>query len=181
LEGGKKLNSYSIGNLSALHFAAALLYLPLKTDDNPNGQYSEAELYKTLTDLTWFVFSDSDPTKSWEHRREAKKSIDKLGEVMVEEIKKFKTPIGIWDKLTGGAGVRPPPPSLKDYGSNLVKRLLSGGRSAEDVAWMLLWSGCAFVANSACAVGIPLPSFSEEHPADIGIVRPIDRLLPRGR
>lgn len=140
-----------IGNLTCLHFAAALLYLPLKTDDNPNGQYSEAELYKTLTDLTWFVFSDSDPTKSFEHRREAKKSIDKLGGVMVEEIKKFKTPVGIWDKLTGGAGVRPPPPSLKDYGSNLVKRLLSSGRSVEDVAWMLLWSGCAFVANSACA------------------------------
>jgi len=164
-----------------LHFAAALLYLPLKTDDNPNGQYSEPELYKTLTDLTWFVFSDSDPTKSWEHRREAKKGIDKLGAIMVEEIKKFKTPIGIWDKLTGGAGVRPPPPSLKDYGSNLVKRLLSSGKSAEDVAWMLLWSGCAFVANSACAVGIPLPSFLQGTPADTSIVRPIDRLLRRRR
>jgi hypothetical protein len=151
----KKRKTHSIGNLAALHFAAALLCLPLKSYYNPDGVYSESELYTALTDLTFFVFSDTDPTKSWAHRRDAKRSIEKLGKIMEAEIAKLKNPAsGFLGRLAGGIAHKPAPPqtALKDYGVNLVKRLLASGKSTQDVAWVLLWSGCAFVANTGCAV-----------------------------
>lgn len=86
--------------MSPLHFASTLCYLPLKTDENPDGVYSEAELYKVLSGLTIYVFSDSDPTKSFARRREVRSSIAKLCMIVEESVTRLKTAVPI---LTGAA------------------------------------------------------------------------------
>lgn len=78
-----------IGNYAALHFAAKLFYLPLLA---PTGtSYTEPALLKVLCDLTTYVFSDADPTKSWARRRESQEGTKKLCSEM-EDIVRRLTP-----------------------------------------------------------------------------------------
>lgn len=86
--------------MTPLHFASTLCYLPLKSDANPNGVYSEEELYKILSGLTIYVFSDSDPTKSFARRREVRKGIAKLCKIVEENVTKLKTLVPV---LAGAA------------------------------------------------------------------------------
>lgn len=86
--------------MTPLHFASTLCYLPLKTDVNPDGVYSEQELYKVLSDLTIYVFSDSDPTKSFARRRDVRSSIAKLCKIVEENVTKLKTLVPV---LAGAA------------------------------------------------------------------------------
>lgn len=44
-------------------------------------------MYKVLSDLTAYVFSDADPTKSWTRRRESQRGTAKLCNVMEQEVK----------------------------------------------------------------------------------------------
>jgi len=66
----------SIANHGATIFAADMFYLPLNALSGPS--YTEAELYKVLSDLTTYVFSDADPLRSWKRRKEANAGISKL-------------------------------------------------------------------------------------------------------
>lgn len=79
-----------IGNFAALHFASELCLLPLLSKSQPS--YSEDELYKLLTDITLYVFSDADPTKSWTRRRNANKAAEELVAKM-EQVVQHVTPI----------------------------------------------------------------------------------------
>lgn len=170
--------------MAPLHFASTLCYLPLKTDENPDGVYSEEELYKVLSGLTIYVFSDSDPTKSFARRREVRASIAKLCKIVEENVSKLQTAVPI---LTGAAqattsglgkfGIKTPILSalvaakpitgivntltqpgkskgalLEAYGENLAKKLLGTGKTAKEVAAILVGTACAFVGNTAVAV-----------------------------
>lgn len=44
-------------------------------------------MYKVLSDLTAYVFSDADPTKSWTRRRESQRGTAKLCSTMEQEVK----------------------------------------------------------------------------------------------
>lgn len=46
-----------VGNLANVHFAAEVFALPLKTEHNPRGIYSETELYTVMAceSVPWFI------------------------------------------------------------------------------------------------------------------------------
>lgn len=48
-----------VGNLANVHFAAEVFALPLKTEHNPRGIYSETELYTVMAckSVPWFIAS----------------------------------------------------------------------------------------------------------------------------
>ncbi|KAI5850166.1 heme peroxidase [Morchella snyderi] len=79
-----------IGNYAALHFAAKLFYLPLLSSQGTS--YTEPELLKVLCDLTTYVFSDADPTKSWARRQASHAGTKKLCSEM-EDIVRRLTPL----------------------------------------------------------------------------------------
>ncbi|KAI5804623.1 heme peroxidase [Peziza echinospora] len=77
----------SVANHGATIFAADMFYLPLNAASGPS--YTEAELYKVLSDLTTYVFSDADPLRSWRRRKEANAGTSKLVKEMEDIITKL--------------------------------------------------------------------------------------------
>ncbi|CCX12338.1 heme peroxidase [Pyronema domesticum] len=176
-----------ISNLAALHFAAELCYLPLETAPNGSGKsYTEEQLYKVLCDITTYVFSDADPTRSWARRRDAQEGTAKLCAEMERIVQSLppaaisasanpttpvtgyapKTMLGkhLAGRLTaannaaqsvgaaevgGGCPVGNGP--LGSYGINMARKLVASGRSAREVAEILVGTASAFVANTATA------------------------------
>jgi linoleate 10R-lipoxygenase len=106
-------NKGSIGNLTPVHFAANVFSLPLKTDINPHGVYTEHELYTVLTVMFTCLFLDIDPAKSFPLRQAAfavSQQLGKLVEANVKAVHSTEFIAGIIDKLhQENAG-------LKDYG-----------------------------------------------------------------
>jgi hypothetical protein len=179
---------HSIGNIAALHFAAELCYLPLLAPTGPS--YTEAELYKVLTDLTWYVFSDADPTKSWARRRDSQRGTEKLVKEMEQILKALpastapsgcpgtntgrlfgnyepKTIIGsrFKDRMKQRQGSQMESTgnagALGAYGSGLARTLLGTGKSYRQVAEILVGTASAFVANTATAFAQVLDFYLE--------------------
>jgi hypothetical protein len=172
--------------MAALHTASALFFLPLKSYHNPDGEYSESELYKVMADLIAFIFYEVEPAKGWALRRDAKRGVEKLGKVMEKEIAKLNPTVGVLGRIIGGGGPsnKAQPASLKDYGANLAKRMLARGKSVEYVSWILLWSGFALVANTSAGVGFnpnPRETYRKHLLTLLQTVRSTHRLLPPRR
>ncbi|KAI5803941.1 heme peroxidase [Geopyxis carbonaria] len=139
----------NIGNLVALHFASALCYLPLLTTSDES--YSEDSMYKTLCDLTTYVFSDADPTKSWARRQQSQDATAKLCETMekiVKGISKSERALSFGSQCPAYSGHVA---SFADYGVNFARKFLDNGRSTREVAEILVGTASAFVANTATA------------------------------
>lgn len=152
-----------IGNMVALHFAAALCYLPLD-----NTKYTPQSLYKVLANLTMYVFSDVDPTKSWARRRVSQAGTAKLCSD-VEEIVK---------RLPAGAGACPAPAARRGLLGGALK--LASDRVAlrtEQVKSLVGGATSSLVAAAASAPARP----SGTGPLDDYGVKMAQKLLTAGR
>jgi hypothetical protein len=124
-----------IGNIAQTVFAAMIFNLPLKTEDNPKGIYTEQELYMILCLMFVLIFFDMDPAKSFPLHHVAytfTRQFGALVEAQVKALKGFGWLQGIWDPLNIRGRNKSP---LVDYGYHMVKRLLDRGDSAYDVTW----------------------------------------------
>jgi len=137
-------------------FAASLFYLPLKSDDNPHGCFTERELFQIMSDTNVYIFFDHDPTKTWARRRRAKTGLEKLAKQLLPTIEDLHDAPGLGIihgvKGTLEAALHPAKSSLAEYGKTFVKALLKQGYSPKEVTWLLICLSLAFVANSAQAV-----------------------------
>ncbi|KAI1495919.1 heme peroxidase [Biscogniauxia marginata] len=135
-----------VGNLVPVHFASRVFNLPLKTNDNPKGVYSEDELYMVLAIIFVCIFLDIDPVKSFPQRQAAKTVAVQLGELIEANV-----------KLTTGFSIgvifasRPKKDDiLASYGTNLIKGLSKVGLNNYDIAWgHVLPTACSSVPNIA--------------------------------
>jgi len=164
-----------ISNLAALYFAAEMCYLPLNATTGTS--YTEEQLYKVLSDLTIYTFSDSDPTRSWARRRDSHAGTSKLvadmeqiikaipSEPTAQSAKPFYSPktklgksilgqFGVGATAASGStddghghGINP----LAGYGIHFAQKLLATGRSCREVAEILVGTAAAFVPNTATA------------------------------
>lgn len=108
-------------------------------------------MYKVLSDITAYVFSDADPTKSWARRRESQRGTAKLCNVMEQEINLLSPLTNAACPVSPGGGNKGEL-LLDQFGVRLAQKLLGAGRGAREVAEILVGTAAAFVANTATAV-----------------------------
>lgn len=157
-----KQYSYKIGNanqvdivrdiaaLAGTHFSASLFSLPLKTEENPHGIYTEQELYQVLSILFMAIFYDIDLSKSFLLRNAAKMLAQQLGDLVmfnVEAVSKTGVIADFIAKLHTKT-------DLSEYGVHMIQRLLESGQTIKDVVWtQLLPTAVSMVANQAQLFG----------------------------
>lgn len=146
-----------VGNLSPVHFASRMFNLPLKTKENPNGVYTEHELYMVLALIFTTVCFDFDPVKSFALRQATKVLCQQLGE-LIETNVKVTTGLGLKGLFSGSPKKDDP---LVSYGVNMVKGIAKSGLSAYDIAWsQILPTAAAMVPNQAEVVISPTARIS---------------------
>ena len=130
--------------LAHTHFSASIFSLPLKTEENPRGIYTEQELSMILSVLSFAIFNDIDPTKSFALKTAAKMLAKTLGTLVllnVESVAHFGKIAELVEKIH----IKSP---LTDYGTHTIQRLLESGLSVKEVVWgQLLPTSCSMIAN----------------------------------
>ncbi|KAE8389860.1 heme peroxidase [Aspergillus alliaceus] len=142
---------------------ADLFCLDLKTSENPNGTYNNAELYKYIIDVRIFGFNNDDPGLALQRRKWAREGAESLTRTTLKVVsnlpaseksakgivkgavstaKGIASKIPLVGKLFGdGKGVEEQSTSgsLRWYGYNVAKELIASGKTAAEVAdisWM---------------------------------------------
>ncbi|KAM0265577.1 hypothetical protein ACHAQJ_000009 [Trichoderma viride] len=130
------------GNTAHTHYAAQIFNIPLKTQENPKGVFSEQELYTALAAIFTTIFLDIDPVKSFPLRQKTKEVADALG-ASVETTVKYTKSFGL--RLFTGSAKNDP---LSTAGVNAVKGLAKSGLNAHDIAWGLILPTAAAIVPS---------------------------------
>lgn len=139
---------------------ADLFYFDLRSDENPGGTLSTAELYRHLLNIRTWGVNNNDPGQAWNRRRRAQEGakavIDSTRKLVDEVVLGRGLGLGIASamssKLSRKAYIKKD--SLRSCGYKLVEELLAQGNSAEqavDNLWLTAFGG----------VGVPVTSFYE--------------------
>ncbi|KAK5995433.1 Linoleate 10R-lipoxygenase [Cladobotryum mycophilum] len=131
-----------IGNNAHTHFASEIFNIPLKTEENPKGVFSEQELYTALAAIFMCIFLDTDPAKSFSLRQKTKEVADILGSTIETSIKYTKS-FGL-RLFTGKAKGD----VLSTWGADTIKGLSKDGLSASEIAWGLILPSAAAIVPS---------------------------------
>lgn len=143
--------------LATTHFSAALWSLPIKTEANPHGIYTEQQLYNVLLAGFAAIFFDADIANSHKLRSQSRILAQQLGKLMtlkakllvagdgvvaamLDTVKESITAIG---HVVSGSRTRkvrsssePEWPVLALYGDRMIKRMLGeSGATPETVIW----------------------------------------------
>lgn len=122
-----------VNNLAQANFAATLWGLPLKTKDNPKDFFTEQEMHQILTLMFVCIFFDVDPSKSFPLRHGVQQLVRQFGKLVEFEVKAVNSPVGAM--FSGRYFKKRNTTALQSFGINMIKRLLAGGSSPEDIAW----------------------------------------------
>ncbi|EFR03879.1 hypothetical protein MGYG_06878 [Nannizzia gypsea CBS 118893] len=132
-------------NMAHVHFCAAVFSLPLKTEENPRGVYTEKELYGIMALVFNCIFVDADPTKSFGLHEAARENTQALGRLVltnVELIKRAGFLAPLIEKIDRHDNI------LADYGIHMIQRLLDTGLPSQDIVWShVLPTAGGMVAN----------------------------------
>ena len=135
-----------VANLAQVHFCANVFSLPLKTESNPQGVFTEVELYQVMALIFACIFYDVDVSKSLQLGQASRGVAQQLGELVmanVEVIDKAGFIAGIVSRIHRHD-------VLSAYGVHMIQRLLDSGLPAKDVVWtQIMPSAIAMVANQA--------------------------------
>ncbi len=134
--------------LAHTHFSASLFSLPMKTEKNPLGIYTEQELAQVLSVLFFSIFYDVNPVASHALKTSAKALVDTLASLVVlnvESVARFGIIAELVEKMHTEKNN-----GLSEYGVHMVQRLLESGLGIKDVVWgQLLPTASSMVANQA--------------------------------
>lgn len=123
-----------IGNSAHVRFASAIFGLPLKTEANKLGVYTEHELYGILAIIFVVIFFGAvDPATTFPLRQAALPLIQQLGQLVeanVSAISKTGLISGIVDPMFQAHN------ALKDYGIHMVRNLLKTGLGVHEVVYV---------------------------------------------
>jgi linoleate 10R-lipoxygenase len=144
----------SVGNLAHIHFAANAFSMPLKSEEHPNGIYTEYELYQLLSLVFNCLYLDLDQAKSFPLRQATKKlagQLSKIVEINVKTVSLTGWIAGVVDGKLQNKHL------LTDYGVHVVRELLAAGLSVDEAAYaQIIPIAVAMVANQAKLVRISL-------------------------
>ncbi|KAL1305155.1 hypothetical protein AAFC00_002079 [Neodothiora populina] len=141
-----------VGNMAHVYFAAEMFSLPLKTDENPHGVFSEYEMYLVMAAVFICVFFDVDPPSSFPLRQAAHEATQQLGNLVYLEAASIKT-TGDFTKLMQNV-LHPSDSKLKDYGVHMIQRLLASGLPVKNIVWgNIIATAGGMVANQGQLLG----------------------------
>lgn len=145
----------SVGNLAHAHFCAQFFNMPLKGAHNPSSDaYTPRELSNALFHLFGYVFLDLEPTESFRNRVVAARESQRMGSIMAKAVSDAKyNVISRFMHAFGRNGT-----GAASSGPQLVKRLLRGGKSVDEVVWTIIPTAAAACATQAQGVSSPYPS-----------------------
>ncbi|KAJ5953170.1 hypothetical protein N7454_000066 [Penicillium verhagenii] len=121
-----------VGNSAHVYFASALFGLPLKTEENPAGLFTEHEMYMILTTIFAALFFDVDAPKSFSLQRAATAVAQQLGSV-VESTVKADTNTGLLSGLMNN--FRPHDNALREFGTAALRSLQESGLTSSEITW----------------------------------------------
>ncbi|KAJ5720751.1 Psi-producing oxygenase A [Penicillium malachiteum] len=135
-----------VSNLAHVHFCAHLFSLPLKTESNPKGVFSELELYQILALVFTCIFYNVDVANSFKLEQAGRAVAQQLGELVmanVEVIDKSGFIANIVSRIHRHD-------VLSDYGVHMIQHLLNSGMPTKDIVWtQIMPSASSMVANQA--------------------------------
>ncbi|KAJ5102586.1 Psi-producing oxygenase A [Penicillium argentinense] len=135
-----------VSNLAQINFCAHVFSLPLKTESNPRGIFTEMELYQIMALVFTCIFYDVDVAKSFQLGQASRSVAQQLGELVmanVELVDKAGFIANIVNRLHRHD-------ALSDYGVHMIQRLLDSGLPAKEIVWThILPSASSMVANQA--------------------------------
>ncbi|GAB1211644.1 hypothetical protein ATERTT37_000768 [Aspergillus terreus] len=136
-----------LGNLAPVHFASKVFSLPLKTKQNSKGVFTEHEMFMIMAVVFTSVFFDVDPTKSFPLHFASRAVSQQLGSAIESHVKSIGHPgflSAIIDSFRDDDNV------LKEYGDQLIKKLLDSGLGVSDVTYsQILPTAVSMVHNQA--------------------------------
>ncbi|KAH1985901.1 hypothetical protein KXW18_005591 [Aspergillus fumigatus] len=135
-----------IANLAQVHFCASVFSLPLKTESNPRGIFTESELYQIMAVVFTSIFYDADIGKSFELNQAARAVTQQLGQLTLANVELIaKT--GFIANLVNSLHRHD---VLSEYGVHMIQRLLDSGMPAPEIVWThVLPTAGGMVANQA--------------------------------
>ncbi|KAJ5669994.1 Psi-producing oxygenase A [Penicillium maclennaniae] len=135
-----------VSNLAHVHFCASIFSLPLKTESNPRGIFTEVELHQIMTLIFTCIFYDVDVSKSFQLEQASRQVSQQLGELVMANVEVVDK-AGIVAQIVSHLHRHD---ALSDYGEHMIKRLLDSGLPAKEVVWThILPSASSMVANQA--------------------------------
>lgn len=148
-----------VANLAQIHFCAKVFSLPLKTDSNPRGVFSETELYQIMALVFASIFYDADVGKSFELNNAARMVTQQLGKLAMVNVEAIAN-TGFIASLVGRLRRHD---VLKDFGTHMIQRLLDTGTPAKDIVWThILPTAGGMVANQGQLISQSLDYYLSE-------------------
>ncbi|KAM3542308.1 hypothetical protein ARSEF1564_004756 [Beauveria bassiana] len=120
-------------------YTADLFYMDLRTDENPEGKLSVAELYKSMVNLRIWATNNTDSAEAWNRRRRANEGakviIDSTRPLVDEVVRSRGFGLGLSSALHKRFGRQASlkEGSLRSLGLKFVETLLGQGATAENV------------------------------------------------
>ncbi|KAF4123830.1 hypothetical protein GMORB2_5546 [Geosmithia morbida] len=136
---------------------ADLFYLDLRTDENPNGTFSHAELYRHLVNIRMWASNNNNSAEAWNRRRRAQESATKIIETtrkLVDEVSSSQGfGLGVKSRLSSITTRKRylKEGSLRSCGYKLVEELLAKGNSPEyvtDQLWLTAFGGTGVLTTT---------------------------------
>jgi linoleate 8R-lipoxygenase/9,12-octadecadienoate 8-hydroperoxide 8R-isomerase len=135
-----------IANLAQVHFCASVFSLPLKTESNPRGIFTESELYQIMAVVFTSIFYDADVGKSFELNQGARMVTQQLGQLTLANVELIEQ-TGFIANLVNSLHRHD---VLSEYGVHMIQRLLDSGMPAAEIVWThVLPTAGGMVANQA--------------------------------
>jgi linoleate 8R-lipoxygenase/9,12-octadecadienoate 8-hydroperoxide 8R-isomerase len=120
-----------IGNLVSVHFVSELFSLPLKTEKQPEGIFTEQEMYLALLAIYTSFLKETDSIDSFQIRQisyTATQTLGKLVQARVDDSTHLISLTRLMDALSFNS-------PIEEYGTAVVKMLLKAGVDAKHVVW----------------------------------------------
>ncbi|KAB8216542.1 hypothetical protein BDV33DRAFT_194313 [Aspergillus novoparasiticus] len=135
-----------VANPAQVNFCANVFSLPLKTESNPRGIFTESELYQIMAVVFTSIFYDADPANSFELNQAAREVTQQLGQLAMANVELVNN-TGFIANLVSSLHRHD---VLSEYGVHMIQRLLGSGLPAEEVVWThILPTAGGMVANQA--------------------------------
>lgn len=159
-----------------------LFYFDLRSDENPDGALSTADLYRHLLNVRIWGVNNTDPAQAWNRRRLAQEG----GKIIIDTTRKlvdevvigrglgFGIASAISSKLSRKAYIKKE--SLRSCGYKLVEELLAQGGSAENVVdslWLTAFGGIGVPVTTVGILSvITWPTLTFIVPRSLGLFPP---------
>lgn len=149
-----------VGNLAHVHYAADLFALPLKGTGHPHQLFTEHELYLIMAAVFICVFFDLDPANSFPLRQKAHTVTQQFGKIVEATVRGVKHG-GLVAWLV--KKILPVQTSLRDYGIDLLKRLLQMEPDVNKLVWgNIMGTAGGMVANQGQLFGQTMDYYMDE-------------------